>query len=102
MRTRLVERALSGGLPRPRRGRRSEIYACLTRETQILSQAAPNIVIAVQSAILVGFTLVYMAALSETAFLLSAGFTLLGATIHLSRSGEVKRQLRAASSARTT
>jgi putative ATP-binding cassette transporter len=96
LRTRLVERARRSEYLDLDEVGRSEIYACLTRETQILSQAAPNIVIAVQSAILVGFTLVYMAALSETAFLLSAGFTLLGALIHISRSGEVKRQLRAA------
>ncbi|MET7245172.1 cyclic peptide export ABC transporter [Methylobacterium sp. EM32] len=96
MRTRLVERARRAEYLDLDEVGRSEIYACLTRETQILSQAAPNVVIAVQSAILVGFTLVYMAALSQTAFLLSSGFTLLGAMIHLSRSGEVKRQLRAA------
>jgi len=73
---------------------RADIHACLSRETQVISQAAPNIVIALQAAILVLCTMVYMAILSMTAFLLSTAFTLLGAWVHLARSGEIKRQLR--------
>lgn len=73
---------------------RTDINACLARETQVISQAAPNIVIALQAAILVVCTMIYMAALSLTAFVLSTVFTVLGAWVHLARSQEIKRQLR--------
>ncbi|MGI6247463.1 MAG: cyclic peptide export ABC transporter [Pseudochelatococcus sp.] len=96
IRVRLIERARRAEFLELEEIGRSEIYACLTRETQILSQAAPNVVIGLQSAILVVFTLLYMAFLSQTAFWLSVGFTVVGAMIHLSRSAEVKRELRAA------
>lgn len=96
LRLRLLERARHAEFLEIEEIGRSEIYACLSRETQIISQAAPNIVIAVQSAVLVLFTMMYMLALSGTAFVLSALATTVGSAIHLSRSAEVKKQLRLA------
>ncbi|PWC90787.1 hypothetical protein TSH100_01780 [Azospirillum sp. TSH100] len=94
LRVRLLDRARHAEFLDIEEIGRSEIYAGISRETQILSQAAPNIVIGVQSAVLVLFTMTYMLALSTTAFVLSAVFTALGAAIHMSRSGEVKQHLR--------
>ncbi|MBP2227687.1 putative ATP-binding cassette transporter [Azospirillum agricola] len=96
LRVRLLERARHAEFLEIEEIGRSEIYAGLSRETQVISQAAPNIIIAVQSAVLVLFTMLYMLTLSMAAFLLSAAFTTLGAAIHLARSGEVKAQLRQA------
>jgi putative ATP-binding cassette transporter len=73
---------------------RSEIYACLSRETQTLAQAAPSMVIVVQSAILVACTLLYIATLSGLAFALAVVFTVLGGLIHRMQMSEINRQLR--------
>jgi putative ATP-binding cassette transporter len=96
MRVRLIERARHAELLEIEQIGRSEIYACLSRETQTLAQAAPSIVIAMQSAVLVLFTMLYIATLSELAFVLSLVFTALGAFIHRLRNVEVKRELRRA------
>ncbi|GAB6040754.1 cyclic peptide export ABC transporter [Endothiovibrio diazotrophicus] len=93
LRVRLIERARQTEFLEIEEIGRSEIYACLSRETQVISQAAPTMAIATQSAILVFFTMLYMAILSMTAFVLSAVFTAIGAAWHLSRSKEVRRQL---------
>ncbi|WP_375413894.1 cyclic peptide export ABC transporter [uncultured Bradyrhizobium sp.] len=94
MRVRLIERARHAELLEIEQIGRSEIYACLSRETQTLAQAAPSIVIAMQSAVLVICTMLYIATLSGLAFVLSLIFTALGAFIHRLRNTEVKRQLR--------
>lgn len=96
MRVRLIERARHAELIEIERIGRSEIYACLSRETQTLAQAAPSVVIAAQSAVLVVCTMLYIATLSGLAFVLSLIFTALGAFIHRVRNVEVKRQLRTA------
>ena len=96
MRVRLIVRARHAELLEIEQIGRSEIYACLSRETQTLAQAAPSIVIAMQSAVLVLFTMLYIATLSELAFVLSLVFTALGAFIHRLRNVEVKRELRRA------
>jgi putative ATP-binding cassette transporter len=96
MRVRLIEQARHAELIEIERIGRSEIYACLSRETQTLAQSAPSIVIATQSAVLVICTMLYIATLSGLAFALSLVFTTLGAFIHRLRNAEVKRQLRAA------
>jgi putative ATP-binding cassette transporter len=96
MRVRLIEQARHAELIEIERIGRSEIYACLSRETQTLAQSAPSIVIATQSAVLVICTMLYIATLSGLAFVLSLIFTALGAFIHRLRNAEVKRQLRSA------
>lgn len=96
MRVRLIARARQAEFLELEAIGRAEIYSCLTRETLVLSQAAPNMVIGIQSAILVVFTMLYMAALSPTAFFLSAACTAIGAAIHMARNKQVKKQLREA------
>lgn len=76
---------------------RAEIFGSLSRETQILSQAAPNIVVAVQSAILLIASMTYMFFLSKTAFLLLAVFTTLGASFHLARARQASAHIHEAS-----
>lgn len=94
MRVRLIARARKAEFLEIEEVGRAEIYACLTRETLILSQAAPNIVIGIQSAILVLFTMIYMSFLSWTAFFLSALCTIIGALVHMSRNSAIKQELR--------
>ncbi|HYD31062.1 MAG TPA: ABC transporter transmembrane domain-containing protein, partial [Azospirillaceae bacterium] len=96
LRVRLVERARRAELLEIENIGRSEIFSCISRETKTLSQASAPFVVAAQSAVLVTFTLLYIAWLSETAFALSVIFTAIGAAIHLLRSAEVKRKLREA------
>lgn len=65
---------------------RAEIFGSLSREAQVLSQSAPNIIVAIQAAILLTASMIYMFFLSKTAFLLLLAFTILGVAFHLSRS----------------
>lgn len=65
---------------------RAQIFGSLSREAQVLSQSAPNIIVAIQAAILLTASMIYMFFLSKTAFLLMLAFTILGVGFHLSRS----------------
>jgi putative ATP-binding cassette transporter len=65
---------------------RSEIFGNLSRETHVLSQSTPNLIVAVQSAVLLVASMTYMFFLSKMAFFLLAIFTTVGAIFHLSRS----------------
>lgn len=93
MRLKILERARHAELLDIERIGRSEIFACISRETQTIAQAAPSIVIGAQSAVLVGFTMAYMAFLSPLSAILSVVFTVLGAWFHFKQSGQIKRQL---------
>lgn len=64
---------------------RAEIFGNLSRETQVLSQSAPNMVVAVQSAVLLAASMTYMFFLSKWAFVLLTLATVVGAAFHLSR-----------------
>ena len=75
---------------------RSEIYASVNRETQTISQAATTLVIALQSTLMVFFSVIYLAWLSWTAFALTAVLTWLGLQIHFRRSLEYNRLLQEA------
>ncbi|WP_207478709.1 cyclic peptide export ABC transporter [Arenibaculum pallidiluteum] len=72
---------------------RAELFACISRETRVLSQATPAIVVAGQSAVLVLCTLVYMAWLSMTAFIMWSACTVVGAMVHYGRSKEIRTRL---------
>jgi len=72
---------------------RAELFACISRETRILSQATPAIVVAGQSAVLVLCTLVYMAWLSMTAFVMWSACTIVGALVHYGRAKEIRARL---------
>jgi putative ATP-binding cassette transporter len=64
---------------------RSVIYASLAKETITISQAAPVLVIAGQSGILIAFTVLYIAWLSIVAFFLAFAFTGIALSIHFKR-----------------
>lgn len=75
---------------------REVIYAGVTRETQTISQAAPQITIAMQAAVLVLFAVFYLAYLSKTAFFLTVALTLIAVLIHFKKTAELNRNLQAA------
>jgi len=92
IRTNLSEKLLHADLLGLQRAGESEIYAVISRETGTISQTINILVIGCQSAILVAFTLIYVAYLSATAFMISIGFATLAASIHLLRSGALRGQ----------
>jgi putative ATP-binding cassette transporter len=93
LRIRLINAARSAELLDIEKIGRSEIYAGLGREAQIISQSTPMLIVAVQAAVLVLCSMLYMAYLSTTAFVLATVFTATGAALHLARSKEVTAQL---------
>jgi putative pyoverdin transport system ATP-binding/permease protein len=68
------------------------IYAGITKETASISQAALGVVVGLQSAILIGFTAIYVALLSPFAFALTAVTTYVIARTFLQRNKEVNRE----------
>jgi putative ATP-binding cassette transporter len=72
---------------------RATIYASVSKETLTISQAAAIIVIACQSAILVAFTLLYLAWLSRPAFLICIALTLVALSIHFTRARQLGQDL---------
>lgn len=93
LRIRLVEAARSAELLEIEKVGRTSVYAALSREAQVISQSTPMLIIAIQSAILVMCSMLYMAYLSTTAFVLATTFTVTAAIFHLIRSKEVTAQL---------
>ena len=93
LRIRLVEAARSAELLEIEKVGRTSIYAALSREAQVISQSTPMLINALQSAILVMCSMLYMAYLSTTAFVLATTFTVTAAIFHLIRSKEVTAQL---------
>jgi len=72
---------------------RAEIYASVAKETQLISQSAMLLVIGVQSAILVGFTILYVAWLSKIAFAITLVVTWITLSIYFTRQRENERRL---------
>ena len=93
LRMRLVEAARSAELLEIEKIGRTSIYAALSREAQVISQSTPMLIGGAQSAILVICSMLYMAYLSTTAFVLATTFTVAAAIFHLSRAKEVATQL---------
>lgn len=75
---------------------RGEIFGSLSREAQILSQSIPNLIVAVQSAVLLFASMTYMFFLSRAAFFLLAVFTTIGALFHMARAKETDEHRRLA------
>jgi len=75
---------------------RSRIYAGVTKEASSISQAAPTMVIAVQSAILILFCVGYIAWLSLTAFALTAVVTTVALIFHFKQIKKVNTEIHAA------
>lgn len=69
---------------------RSEIYGIVSRETESISQAASTVVNALQSTMLVLFSIVYIAILSRVALLIVVGVVWVALILHFRRSGEMR------------
>lgn len=85
LRQRLLEAVRNSELLEIEQIGKATIFGNLSRETQVLSQAVPNLVVAVQSTILLVVAMVYLFFLSKLAFFLLATFTAIGAGFHLGR-----------------
>lgn len=83
IRLRIVDKILESELLALEHIGRAEIYASVSKETQILSQATINLVMLGQSVILIFFALIYIALLSLMAFVLFVAFIAVSALIFL-------------------
>lgn len=97
LRRRLLEAVRNSELLEIERIGKAEIFGNLSRETQVLSQSMPNIIVAVQSSILLIAAMAYMFFLSKLAFILLAGFTAIGAAFHLARARQAGKHILEAS-----
>jgi putative ATP-binding cassette transporter len=73
---------------------RAEIYANMHRETVTISQATSTVVMAGQSAVMVAFSLAYLAWLSRAAFLLTVVTTGVAVVLHMRRVETLNQLLR--------
>jgi len=64
---------------------RAEIFGLVARETQNISQAASTLAMALQSMMMVAFSVAYLAILSTTAFMITVAMSALGIMLHLRR-----------------
>jgi putative ATP-binding cassette transporter len=72
---------------------RAQIYGSLQRETVTISQAASTLVVACQSALMVGFSLIYLGWLSRAALLLMVLSILISVRVFTRRIAESSRLL---------
>jgi putative ATP-binding cassette transporter len=73
---------------------RAEIYANMHRETVTISQATSTVVMAGQSAVMVAFSLAYLAWLSRAAFMLTVLTTGVAVVLHMRRVETLNQLLR--------
>lgn len=93
VRVRIAEQVRRSELMTLERLGRSVIYASITKETQTISNTATALSIGIQTAILVFFASLYIAYLSIAAFLVSAVFVAIAASIHLRKRKELQQSL---------
>lgn len=93
LRRRLLEAVRNSEFLEIERIGKAEIFGNLSRETQVLSQAMPNIIVAVQSSILLLAAMIYLFFLSKLAFILLASFTAIGAAFHLARAKQASKHI---------
>lgn len=72
----------------------AEIYNRLTQETLEISNAAPIMILTIQSLVMLGFLAIYIAILSMVAFLLLVVLLILGVWIYLSNHKKIQEMLR--------
>lgn len=93
LRRRLMEAVRNSELFQIERIGKAEIFGNLSRETQVLSQAMPNIIVSVQASILLIASMIYLFFLSKLAFILLATFTTVGAAFHLGRAKQASKHI---------
>ena len=94
MRMQLIERIRDAEIWDFERIGTGDIFGSVWKETQVISQAAAPLVIAVQGAILLIFCAAYIAWLSPPSLMVIAGLTAIGGLIYLARASRVRDQLR--------
>src|SRR5204863_8769099 len=62
---------------------RSTIYSTVSQQIMLISSAAASFVIAIQSAVMVLFSVLYLAFLSRLAFLMTLAISLIAVSVHL-------------------
>ena len=72
---------------------RAEIFGVVARETQNISQAASTLVMAMQSMMMVAFSIGYLALLSTTAFIITIAVCGVGIAMHMQRAKSLTRML---------
>jgi putative ATP-binding cassette transporter len=93
IRVRIADRIRRSELESLDRVGRSEIFGIVSRETQNISQAAGMLVTALQSLMMVFFSIAYIAILSKAAFLITIGMIWIGLVLHFRRSTELRTLL---------
>jgi len=94
IRVRIADRIRKADLDPLEQVGRSEIYGLVSRETQMISQAAGTIIMALQSTMMVLFSIIYILILSRAAFVITIGMTWLGLVLHFRRSAQLNALLR--------
>ena len=64
---------------------RSEIYGVVSRQTQQISQAGATLIMALQSAVMVFFSVAYLAMVSKIAFVITIGMSTIAILLHMKR-----------------
>ena len=64
---------------------RSEIYGVVSRQTQQISQAGATLIMALQSAVMVFFSVAYLAMVSKIAFVITIGLSTIAILLHMKR-----------------
>lgn len=72
---------------------RSAIYTSISKEIMSISQATTTIIVACQSGLLILFSVIYLAVLSRTAFLIVLALTGVGISVHFQKSREMQAQM---------
>jgi putative ATP-binding cassette transporter len=96
IRTRLTDKIRHADLLPIEQLGRSAVYASLHRETLTISQASQAVIVACQSAIMLSFSLFYLATISRAAFAITILMTIIAATLFFRRSAETSRMMHAA------
>jgi putative ATP-binding cassette transporter len=93
IRVRFMERLQSANLKDVETLDRSEIYAAVSGEMQVLSDGALNLIVVVQALVLLTLTMIYLAFLSLTAVALAVLFIAIATSIHLRRERQIRDQM---------
>jgi putative ATP-binding cassette transporter len=97
LRVRLADKIRNADLLPLEKLGRAEIYSGITKDTTAVSQAAAPIIIAVQAALMVFFTIFYIGYLSFKALLLTVGVIAIGVSVHFGRLRHIMGDLRKSS-----
>jgi len=93
IRLRLIEKVRRTNLNSLEHIGRAEIFASISKETTTITQAASTLINALQSGLLIIFTVIYIGYLSMPAFFISIGFTLMAVWIFFYRMRDMNTEI---------